>query len=132
MAGCLAGRSGPTGKRAIAARIGSLHFLSIGEPAFVCTPIVGALHMSAAFERKKGGRQKRLGKLAADFFARVLELNYYECFVSDQASVFAFWNGDSNEALFDRIKDLYGADVSDIENGNIVEILERLRSFGAD
>jgi len=53
--------------------------------------------------------------LARDLLHRVLDLNYDECFISDQSSLWNFHDGDSNDALYQRISELYGVDISDVD-----------------
>lgn len=64
--------------------------------------------------------------LAEDFIHRVLDLPW--AFISDESSLRDFHTETSNAALFDRITEVYGVDVSDIESGNIAEILDRIAS----
>jgi hypothetical protein len=53
--------------------------------------------------------------LARDFLRRVLDLSYDECFISDQSSLWDFHESDSNGALYRKISDLYGVDVSNVD-----------------
>ena len=69
--------------------------------------------------------------IATDFFARVLDLDYAECFVSDESSLADFHTELSDEHLHERILLAYGVDVSDIEDGRLVRIFERLVASGA-
>lgn len=64
--------------------------------------------------------------LTDDFIARVLEVDW--AFVSDESSLWDFHSIASIEALHARIKETYGVDVSDIESGNLAEILHRIAS----
>ncbi|HEU5350577.1 MAG TPA: hypothetical protein VFU55_03205 [Terracidiphilus sp.] len=67
--------------------------------------------------------------LREDFIHRVLELEW--TFISDGSSLWDFHTERTNDELNARIKEVYGADVSDIESGNIAEILERIASVRA-
>jgi len=62
--------------------------------------------------------------LTDDFIRRVLGLDW--AFVSDQSSLWDFHEGQTNEALIAKIKELYGVDVSDIESGHLATILDRI------
>ena len=64
--------------------------------------------------------------LARDFLYRVLDLNYDECFLSDQSSLWDFHDGDSNEALHRKISDVYQIDVSDVEGARLGDIFEKI------
>ena len=68
--------------------------------------------------------------LAADFVKRILDVNYNECFISDDSSLWDFHNHEDNSHLYEKIILAYGVDVSDVESARIVEILERLTSRG--
>lgn len=66
--------------------------------------------------------------IAEDFFTRVLEKDYRECWISDQSSLWDFHGEMSNEHLHRKIWEAYRVDVSDIESGNLVEIFERIEN----
>jgi hypothetical protein len=68
--------------------------------------------------------------LAIDFFKRILDLDYDDCFISDQSSLWDFHNQEDNTYLYDKIILTYGVDVSDIEGARIADILERLVARG--
>lgn len=71
--------------------------------------------------------QKRISAysdLAEDFIQRVLNVD--GAWVSDESSLWDFHHGEKNDALITRINEVYGVDVSDIESGNLAEILERI------
>jgi hypothetical protein len=68
--------------------------------------------------------------LARDFFYRILNLNYDQCFISDESSLWDFHGEDDNNHLVERILLTYGVDVSDIESGNLADIFTRLVSRG--
>ena len=69
--------------------------------------------------------------LARDFFRRILNLNYDECFISNESSLWDFHGADNNEHLNEKILLTYGVDVSDIESGNLADVFTRLVSRGA-
>ncbi len=62
--------------------------------------------------------------LAQDFIHRVLELPW--AFISDQSSLWDFHTEETSDALFAKIREVYSVDVSDIESGNLSEILDRI------
>jgi hypothetical protein len=62
--------------------------------------------------------------LQDDFVHRVLELE--GAFISDESSLWDFHMDMNSHELLDRIKRLYGVDVSDIESQNIADILDRI------
>jgi hypothetical protein len=62
--------------------------------------------------------------LKADFVRRVLDLPW--AFLSDESSLFDFHEAETNEVLVQKIRSIYGIDVSDIASGNLADILERI------
>jgi hypothetical protein len=66
--------------------------------------------------------------IADDFFRRVLDMNYRECFISDESSLWDFHTEESNEHFHKKVWDAYRVDVSDIEDGNLVKIFERIEN----
>jgi len=63
-------------------------------------------------------------ELSADFTRRVLELPW--AFLSDESSLFDFHEDETNDVLVEKIRTVYGVDVSDIPNGNLADIFERI------
>ena len=63
-------------------------------------------------------------ELTDDFIRRVLGLDW--AFVSDRSSLWDFHTNETNDAFHAKIKETYGVDVSDIESGNLAEILGRI------
>jgi hypothetical protein len=71
--------------------------------------------------------QRRVGahpELAEDFVRRVLGLDW--AWISDESSLWDFHTEGTNDALYAKIKDVYGVDVSDVESGRLSEILDRI------
>jgi hypothetical protein len=62
--------------------------------------------------------------LTEDFIQRILGLDW--AFVSDQSSLWDFHTDDTNDALNAKIREIYGVEVSDVESGNLAEILQRI------
>ena len=69
--------------------------------------------------------------LARDFFRRILNLDYDECFISNESSLWDFHGQENNDQLNEKILLTYGVDVSDIESGNLADVFTRLVSRGA-
>lgn len=63
-------------------------------------------------------------ELTNEFIHRVLGLDW--AFVSDESSLWDFHANDTNEVLNAKIREIYGIDVSDLESGNLAEILQRI------
>jgi hypothetical protein len=61
-------------------------------------------------------------ELADDFIRRILGLDW--AWISDESSLWDFHTDETNGALYDKIKDVYGVDASGIESGNLGEILD--------
>jgi hypothetical protein len=63
-------------------------------------------------------------ELTDEFIQRVLGLDW--AFVSDQSSLWDFHTNDTNDVLNAKVREIYGVDVSDMESGNLAEILQRI------
>jgi hypothetical protein len=63
-------------------------------------------------------------ELTDDFIRRVLGLDW--AFVSDASSLWDFHTNETNDAFHTKIKETYGVNVSDIESGNLAQILDRI------
>lgn len=70
------------------------------------------------------GRINTHSELARDFTHQVLGLEW--AFISDESCLWHFHTDENNDALFAKIREVYGVDVSDIESGNISQILDRI------
>jgi len=64
-------------------------------------------------------------ELAKDFVRRVLEIDW--AWISDESSLWDFHSDETNEKLVNRIRGIYGVDVSDISSGNLADIFDRIR-----
>jgi predicted RNase H-like HicB family nuclease len=62
--------------------------------------------------------------LAQDFIHRVLGPEW--AFISDESCLWHFHAEENNDTLIAKILEIYGVDVSDIESGNLGEILDRI------
>jgi hypothetical protein len=69
-------------------------------------------------------------ELLHDFTRRVLELDWV--WVSDQSSLWDFHDRKNNDEYIERIRRVYGIDVSDIESANLADILDRIASLPQD
>jgi hypothetical protein len=67
-------------------------------------------------------------KIAEDFTRRVLGLEW--AWISDESSLWDFHTEKTNDAMFAKIRDIYGVDVSDISSGRLYEIFERIADHG--
>lgn len=67
----------------------------------------------------------KYGAIADDFFIKIIGMNYHNCFVSDESSLWDFPIVDE-EACYQKIMGIYGIDVSDIKDGNLVQIFARI------
>ena len=70
---------------------------------------------------------ERIGQhseLAKDFVERVLGLDW--AWISDESSLWDFHEDETNESLTDKIRHVYGVDVSDISSGNLADIFDRI------
>jgi hypothetical protein len=63
-------------------------------------------------------------ELLRDFIHRVLQLEW--AFITDESSLWNFVFDGDIDPLFARVREMYSVDVSDIVDGNIAEILERI------
>jgi hypothetical protein len=66
--------------------------------------------------------------LADDFIQRVLQLE--DVWISDGSSLWDFHTEESNHSLQEKIKEVYGVSVEDIESGKLCEIFDRIADSG--
>lgn len=69
-------------------------------------------------------RAKAQPELAEDFIRRVLGLPW--AWISDESSLWDFHTGETNDAYYAKIEEVYGIDVSDIQSAKLSAILERI------
>jgi hypothetical protein len=62
--------------------------------------------------------------LAKDFVERILGLDW--AWISDESSLWDFHSDETNERLTEKIRHVYGVDVSDISSGNLADIFGRI------
>jgi len=63
-------------------------------------------------------------ELAKDFIKRVLGLDW-AC-ISDESSLWDFHGEETNDSVIERIRHVYGVDVSDVYDGNLAKIFDRI------
>jgi hypothetical protein len=63
-------------------------------------------------------------ELAKDFVERVLGVEW--AWISDESSLWDFHGDETNDGLNNKIRQIYGVDVSDISSGNLADILDRI------
>lgn len=69
--------------------------------------------------------------VAADFFARILDMAYQHVLITDESSLYHFgWTEERIAELQQKIQAVYGVEVADIEDGNLIRIFERIEQQG--
>jgi hypothetical protein len=68
----------------------------------------------------------KLEDVAPEFFKNILDLNYYECFISDESSLTDF--GKNNNETLQKINDIYDLGLSGLGDGNIARILNLIKN----
>jgi hypothetical protein len=74
----------------------------------------------------------RIGRhadLAKEFVQNVLEIEW--AWLSDESSLGDLHDDESNKKLIEKIRMVYGVDVSDIPNGNLADIFDRIAEKSA-
>jgi hypothetical protein len=66
-----------------------------------------------------------LEDIARDFFEKILDLDYYECFISDESSLTDF--GRDDEEALQKINLTYSLGLTDLGDGNIVRLLTLIK-----
>ena len=69
-------------------------------------------------------------ELAKDFIKRVLDVDW--AWISDESSLWDFHGDETNESLTEKIRHVYGVDVSDISSGNLTDIFDRISKYRAE
>jgi len=62
---------------------------------------------------------------AIDFFDKIIGMDYYSCFISDETSLYDF--GMYDDGTLRKINEVYRLDLHDLENGNLVKLLTLIR-----
>jgi hypothetical protein len=75
------------------------------------------------------GRIRQHSELSEDFVKRILDIEW--AWISDESSLWDFHGDETNERLTDKIRSIYGVDVSDISDGNLADIFERIQDSRA-
>src|SRR5947209_18737576 len=68
-------------------------------------------------------------ELAKDFVKRVLGIDW--AWISDESSLWDFHGDETNETLTEKIRHIYGVDISDISSGNLADIFDRISKYRA-
>jgi len=71
------------------------------------------------------GKRARLGR---DFFEKILDMNYDECILTIQSSLYDFPFEGSIEEIHQKVNEVYGVDISNIKNGNLEAIFRRIEN----
>ena len=66
-----------------------------------------------------------LEDVAPDFFEKILDLNYYECFISDESSLNDF--GRDDDITLQKINSTYNLGLTDLGDGNIFRLLTLIK-----
>jgi hypothetical protein len=64
--------------------------------------------------------------LALDFFDRILDMNYQNVLITDLSSLWDFPSTLTEAEQFERIRNVYDVDISDITDGNLLRIFNRI------
>jgi hypothetical protein len=67
-----------------------------------------------------------LEDVASDFFEKILDLDYYECFISDESSLTDF--GKDDEETLQKINATYGLGLTDLGDGNLVRLFTKIKN----
>ena len=67
---------------------------------------------------------------AEDFFIRIFGMNYHNVLITDSSSLWDFPISDP-DAITAKIEVVYGVDITDIEDGNLARIFERIEASAA-
>jgi hypothetical protein len=79
---------------------------------------------AVAIEFAPQERVDAYGELKDDFVRRVPNLDW--AFISDESSLWDFHTDTSNQEVNAKVTEVYRVDVSDIQSGNLADILERI------
>ena len=69
-------------------------------------------------------RVKQRPELAKEFSQQILEVDW--AWISDESSLWDFHGEETNDRFVEKIRRVYGVDVSDIPSGNFADIFERI------
>jgi hypothetical protein len=75
-------------------------------------------------------RVSKHSELTKDFTKRILGVDW--AWISDESSLWDFHEDETNESLTDKIRHIYGVDVSDISSGNLANIFDRILEHRAN
>jgi len=66
-----------------------------------------------------------LEDVASEFFEKILDLDYYECFISDESRLTDF--GRDDEETLQKINATYGLGLTDLGDGNLVRLFRKIK-----
>lgn len=64
--------------------------------------------------------------IAREFLSKILNMNFDNCFISDESSLWDFHTSESNETYYAKIKEIFNVNVSDIEDAKLGAIFRRI------
>jgi len=67
-----------------------------------------------------------LEDVALDFFEKILDLNYHECFISDESSLTDF--GRDDDKTLQKINSTYSLGLTDLRDSNIARLLTLIKN----
>ncbi len=67
----------------------------------------------------------RYEDIASDFIDKILEMDYKQVYISSMSSLWDFY--EEPETYVQRVQEVYGVDINDIKDGNLVAIFKRLQ-----
>lgn len=80
-------------------------------------------------ELAANNRVEQHSELAKDFIRRILEVNW--AWISDESELSDFHEDETNDKIIEKIRRIYGVDVSDISSGNLADIFDRITKCGS-
>jgi hypothetical protein len=75
-------------------------------------------------DRAQRAPRSQQAELAKDFVKRILDIDW--AWISDESTLCDFHSEETNESSIKKIRDVYGVDVSDISDGNLADIFDRI------
>ncbi|MGY5851999.1 MAG: hypothetical protein RTU92_00360 [Candidatus Thorarchaeota archaeon] len=69
---------------------------------------------------------KQVGALASDFLPRIVGHKYEDCYITVYSDVYDFVASKEWDEIPIRIQSEYGVDISDIEDGNLLRIFDKI------
>ena len=74
-------------------------------------------------------RVKSHEELAVDFLNKILNLNYYDCFISDQSSLIDFNDDEQFKVdVIEQVKEIYDVDITDTFDRKLVDVFDKIKT----